>query len=33
MVENEHRIRQAARNIRRYFQSMGVNAASGKQAG
>ena len=33
MVENEHRIRQAARNIRRYFQSMGVNAASAKQAG
>ena len=33
MVENEHRIRQAARNIRRYFQSMGVNAASTKQAG
>jgi alanine-synthesizing transaminase len=27
LVENEHRIRQAARNIKRYLQSMGVNAA------
>jgi alanine-synthesizing transaminase len=26
MVENEHRIRQAARNVRKYLQSMGVNA-------
>ncbi len=26
MVENEHRIRQAARNVKRYLQSMGVNA-------
>jgi alanine-synthesizing transaminase len=26
LVENEHRIRQAARNIKRYLQSMGVNA-------
>jgi alanine-synthesizing transaminase len=25
LVENEHRIRQAARNIKRWFQSMGVN--------
>ncbi|MFC3713520.1 LL-diaminopimelate aminotransferase [Sphingoaurantiacus capsulatus] len=25
LVENEHRIRQAARNIKRYLQSMGVN--------
>jgi alanine-synthesizing transaminase len=25
MVENEHRIRQAARNVRKYLQSMGVN--------
>ena len=25
MVENEHRLRQAARNIKRYLQSMGVN--------
>ena len=28
LVENEHRIRQAARNIRKYLQSMGVNAAA-----
>lgn len=28
LVENEHRIRQAARNIKRYLQSMGVNAAA-----
>jgi alanine-synthesizing transaminase len=27
LVENEHRIRQAARNIKRYLASMGVNAA------
>ena len=26
LVENEHRIRQAARNLKRYLQSMGVNA-------
>jgi len=26
LVENEHRIRQAARQVRRYLQSMGVNA-------
>jgi len=25
MVENEQRLRQAARNVRRYLQSMGVN--------
>ena len=25
MVENEHRLRQAARNVKRYLQSMGVN--------
>jgi alanine-synthesizing transaminase len=25
MVENEHRIRQAARNVRKYLQAMGVN--------
>ena len=25
LVENEHRIRQAARNVRKYLQSMGVN--------
>jgi alanine-synthesizing transaminase len=28
MVENEQRLRQAARNVRRYLQSMGVNAAA-----
>jgi alanine-synthesizing transaminase len=28
MVENEQRIRQAARNVKRYLQSMGVNAAA-----
>ncbi len=28
MVENEQRLRQAARNIRRYLQSMGVNATA-----
>ena len=28
MVENEQRLRQAARNIKRYLSSMGVNAAS-----
>ncbi|HET8611403.1 MAG TPA: aminotransferase, partial [Sphingomonas sp.] len=27
LVENEHRIRQAARNVKRYLQSMGINAA------
>ncbi|MBC7520910.1 MAG: aminotransferase, partial [Sandarakinorhabdus sp.] len=32
MVENEHRIRQAARNVRKYLQSMGVNTP-GKVAG
>jgi alanine-synthesizing transaminase len=32
MVENEHRIRQAARNVKRYLQSMGVNTP-GKAAG
>ena len=25
MVENEQRLRQAARNVKRYLQSMGVN--------
>jgi len=29
LVKNEQRLRQAARNIRRYLQSMGVNTASG----
>ena len=28
MVENEQRIRQAARNVKRYLQSMGVNSAA-----
>ena len=32
LVENEHRIRQAARNLKRYLQSMGVNAGA-KKAG
>lgn len=32
MVENEHRIRQAARNVKRYLQSMGVNTGSGRAA-
>jgi len=32
MVENEQRIRQAARNVKRYLQSMGVNVGS-KTAG
>jgi alanine-synthesizing transaminase len=26
MVENEQRLRQAARNVKRYLTSMGVNA-------
>jgi len=28
MVENEQRLRQAARNVRRYLQSMGVNSSA-----
>jgi alanine-synthesizing transaminase len=28
MVENEQRLRQAARNIKRYLQSAGVNCAA-----
>jgi alanine-synthesizing transaminase len=33
MVENEQRLRQAARNVKRYLQSMGVNVApTGKAA-
>jgi len=28
LVENEQRLRQAARNVRRYLQSMGVNASA-----
>ena len=27
LVENEQRLRQAARNVKRYLQSMGVNVA------
>ena len=30
MVENEQRLRQAARNIRKYFQSMGLNTPAAK---
>ena len=29
MVENEQRLRQAARNVKRYFASLGINAAAG----
>ena len=29
MVENEQRLRQAARNVKRYFGSLGINAAAG----
>jgi alanine-synthesizing transaminase len=32
LVENEHRIRQAARNIKRWFQSQGVNSAGARTA-
>jgi alanine-synthesizing transaminase len=32
LVENEHRIRQAARNVKRYLSSMGVNSARVAQA-
>jgi len=32
MVENEQRLRQAGRNIKRYLQSMGVNTPSSKSA-
>ncbi|WP_133366563.1 LL-diaminopimelate aminotransferase [Qipengyuania sediminis] len=33
LVENEQRLRQAARNIRRWFQDMGVNTPAGQRAG
>jgi alanine-synthesizing transaminase len=33
LVENEQRLRQAARNIRKYLQSMGVNTPSVKAGG
>jgi alanine-synthesizing transaminase len=32
MVENEHRLRQAARNVKRYLQSMGVNTPAQSKA-
>ena len=32
MVENEQRIRQAARNVKRYLQSMGVNTPGQQKA-
>ena len=32
MVENEHRLRQAARNVKKYLQSMGVNTPSQSKA-
>jgi len=28
MVENEQRLRQAARNIKRYFNSLGINSSA-----
>src|ERR1700761_668461 len=31
LVENEHRIRQAARNVKRYLQSMGINTPAGTE--
>ena len=33
LVENEQRLRQAARNLRRWFQQMGLNTPAGQQAG
>jgi alanine-synthesizing transaminase len=32
MVENEHRLRQAARNVKKYLQSMGVNTPGQSKA-
>jgi alanine-synthesizing transaminase len=32
LVENEQRLRQAARNVKRYLQSMGVNTPSQARA-
>ena len=29
MVENEQRLRQAARNVKRYLASVGINSSSG----
>ena len=33
LVENEQRLRQAARNVRRWFQQMGLNTGAGREAG
>ena len=33
LVENEQRLRQAARNLRRWFQKMGLNTPAGREAG
>ncbi len=33
LVENEQRLRQAARNLRRWFQQMGLNTPAAKEAG
>ncbi len=33
LVENEQRLRQAARNLRRWFQQMGLNTPASKEAG
>ena len=32
LVENEQRLRQAARNVRRYFASLGINSGAGAGA-
>ncbi|MEC7932911.1 MAG: aminotransferase, partial [Pseudomonadota bacterium] len=32
MVENEQRLRQAARNVKKYLQSMGINTPTSKGA-
>lgn len=33
LVENEQRLRQAARNLRRWFQQLGMNTPAGRKAG
>jgi alanine-synthesizing transaminase len=33
LVENEQRLRQAARNLRRWFQQLGMNTPAGREAG
>jgi alanine-synthesizing transaminase len=33
MVENEQRIRQAARNVKKYLQSMGLNTPGASRHG